>query len=110
MKKTYMHEGLAMVTGMVGAFVLVVGLMPFINPGLVDLHHSGDYSPRMEFLVPTLISLPILGVSWRLNKKAQAIRKTLSQTPPGPELAWQNRVKWIIFVIVVLLILSVFLW
>jgi len=110
MKQSYTYETLAAVTGILGAFVLVTGLMPFINPGFVDLRHSGEYSPRMEFLAPTLLSLPLLGVSWHLNKKAQAIRKALSQTSRAPEQLWQRRFKWVICGILVLLVLLAFLW
>ncbi|WP_040549176.1 hypothetical protein [Pedosphaera parvula] len=79
MKKTYAYEAVAVCAGLVGAFVLVSGLMPIINPGFVDANQTGEYSPRMSFLVPTLLSLPILGLSWHFNKKARAIRQELEK-------------------------------
>ena len=75
MKKSYATEATAMVIGVIAATILVVGLLPFINPAMVDLGENGDYSPRLHFLVPTLLSLPLFGLSWHLNKKAQKIRR-----------------------------------
>ncbi|EEF60710.1 hypothetical protein [Pedosphaera parvula] len=79
MKKTYAYEAVAVCAGIVGAFVLVSGLMPIINPGLVDVNKTSENSSRITFLVPTLLSLPILGVSWHFNKKARAIRRELGR-------------------------------
>jgi hypothetical protein len=62
MKKPYAYEAVAIVCGIAGAFVLVSGLMPFINPGFVETNATGDDSPRVAFLVPTLFSLPLLGI------------------------------------------------
>lgn len=76
MKKALLYEAGAMLIGTLGAVVLVTGLMPFINPVFVDLHAEGEYSPRLSFLVPTLLALPILGAAWRLNQKAQQFRHT----------------------------------
>jgi len=110
MKNPTAFEAVAAVAGIVGAFVLVSGLMPFINPGFVDVNHTGEYSPRMEFLVPTLLSLPILGVAWHFNKKAQAIRRELEEPSPAAEGSWERKLKCIICGIVILLVLVAFLW
>jgi hypothetical protein len=110
MKKPYAYEAIAVGAGIVGAFVLVSGLMPFINPGFVDLHSTGEYSPRMAFLVPTLLSLPILGVAWHFNQKAQAIRRESEKPTPVTEAPWERKLKWIICGIVILFVLFTFLW
>jgi hypothetical protein len=111
MKKPYAYEALAAVAAMFGVALFVSGLMPFINPELVDLQQTGEYSPRMLFLVPTLFSLPIFGVSWRLNTKAQGIRRELKvSAPAAKEAPWQLRLKWVIFAIVAILVLYAFLW
>ena len=110
MKKPYAYEVVAVGAGIVGAFVLVSGLMPFINPGFLDVNMTGEYSPRMAFLVPTLLSLPILGVSWRFNKKAQVIRRELDRPAHVTEAPWERKLKWIICGIVILFVLLAFLW
>src|SRR5208283_4048850 len=96
MKKPYANEAVAAVSGIVGAIVLVSGLMPFINPGFVDVNATGDYSPRMAFLVPALLSLPLLGISWHFNKKAQAVRRELESPSRDAETPFQQIMKWII--------------
>lgn len=75
MKKASLYEAVAMAIAVIGAFLFAGGLMPFINPGAVEMHNEGTYSPRMQFLIPTLLSLPVLGCAWRLNQKAQRIRR-----------------------------------
>ena len=105
MKQHIFYEAVATLSGIVGALVLVTGLMPFINPGFVDVNETGTYSPRLAFLVPTLLSLPLLGVSWHFNKKAQALRQQLEKSAETPS----RKLKWIIGGIVILLVLSVFL-
>ncbi|MGD0259853.1 MAG: hypothetical protein ABSD29_08490 [Verrucomicrobiota bacterium] len=110
MKRPYTYEAVAGVAGILGAFVLVSGLMPFINPGFVDANETGEYSPRMAFLVPTLLSLPLLGISWHFNKKAQAIRRELKGPPHFMEAPWERKLKWMLFGIVILLVLFAFLW
>jgi len=109
MKNPYAYEAVAVSAGILGAFVLVSGLMPFINPGFVDVNETGEYSPRMAFLVPTLLSLPVLGVSWHFNKKAQAIRRVLER-PTVAEAPWERKLKWILCGIVILFVLYAFLW
>src|SRR5277367_4917839 len=98
MKKPYAYEAVAVVSGVAGAFVLVSGLMPFINPGFVDANATGEYSPRMAF------SLPLLGISWHFNKKAQAIRRELERPKQAAETPTQRKLKWIICGIVILLV------
>lgn len=110
MKKPYAYEAAAVVCGIAGALVLVTGLMPFINPGFVDANATGEYSPRLTFLVPTLFSLPLLGISWHFNKKAQAIRGESEEPKKTAETPAQRKLKWIICVIVILLVLLAFLW
>lgn len=105
-----MYEAVAAVSGIVGAFVLVSGLMPFINPGFLDANETGEYSPRMVFLVGTLLSLPLLGISWHFNKKAQAIRQQLEKPVHVAEATWERKLKWILCGIVILLVLITFLW
>jgi ABC-type sugar transport system permease subunit len=109
MKKPAMYEAAAVIFGFVGAMVLVSGLMPFINPGFADANETGEYSPRMLFLIPTLLSLPIFGVSWHFNKKAQAIRRELQNSANNSEAPWKKKLKWVMFGIIVLLLLSGFL-
>jgi hypothetical protein len=110
MKKPCAYEALAVVTAIFGVALFVSGLMPFINPAQVDLHQTGEYSPRMLFLVPTLFSLPVFGVSWRLNTKAQGIRRALEASSPAVEVPpWERKLKWILFGIVVLFVLYAFL-
>ena len=110
MKKPCTYEAVAVGTGIIGAFVLVSGLMPFINPGFVDANATGDYSPRMTFLLPTLLSLPLMGISWHFNKKAQAIRRELESPIRATETPSQRKLKWILCGIVILVVLSAFLW
>jgi hypothetical protein len=76
MKKASLYEAAAMAIAVIGAFLFAGGLMPFTNPGAVEMHNEGTYSPRMQFLIPTLLSLPVLGCAWRLNQKAQRIRRS----------------------------------
>lgn len=111
MKRPYGYEAAAAILGLIGAFLLGTGLTPFTNPGMVDAANTGDYSPRMQFLIPTLLSLPFLGAAWHFNTKARKITKALSQTrpAPAPEPKWQTRLKWVLFGIVVLFVLSAFL-
>jgi hypothetical protein len=97
MKRHHIYEAAAAALGLLGAVVLVSGLMPFINPGLLDLHKTGEYSPGLAFLVPTLFSLPLLGGSWHFNKKAREIRGELRETPRTSEAPWQRRLLWIVF-------------
>jgi hypothetical protein len=106
MKSFNRYEAVAAVSGIVGAIVLVSGLMPFINPGFVDANKTGEYSPRMAFLLPTLLSLPLLGISWHFNKKAQGIRRE-SDTSETPS---EGKLKWILFGFVMLVVLLTFLW
>jgi hypothetical protein len=111
MNKPYKNEAIAAITGLAGAFVLVSGLMPFINPGFVDVNETGQYSPRLAFLIPTLLSLPLLGVSWHFNKKGQAIRRELKETEPTRiETSREKKLKWILYGFVILLVLFAFLW
>jgi hypothetical protein len=83
--------------------------MPFTNPGFLDANETGTYSPRAAFLVPTLLSLPLLGIAWHFNKKAQAIRRELERTQHAAETPPGEKLKWILFGIVVLFVLSAFL-
>jgi hypothetical protein len=110
MKKPFVYEVVAVGAGIVGALVLVSGLMPFINPGFVDANSTGDYSPRMAFLVPTLLALPILGVSWHFNKKAQAVRQESKRPPYVTEAPWLRNLKWLICGLLILFVFLVFLW
>jgi hypothetical protein len=84
--------------------------MPFINPGFVDVNETGEYSPRLAFLVPTLLSLPLLGISWSFNQKARAIRRELERPPHLGEAPWERKLKWIVCGIVIILALFAFLW
>ena len=110
MKRTSQYEAVAAISAIVGAGVLVTGLMPFINPGFLDANETGEYSPRMIFLVGTLLSLPLLGMAWHFNKKAQAIRQKLEDPAPVPEAAWERKLKWIVCGVVILFVLITFLW
>jgi hypothetical protein len=84
--------------------------MPFINPGFVDLNESGEYLPRMVFLVPALFSLPLLGISWHFNKQAQAIRRELEKPLHAAETPAPGKLAWIVCGIVIFLVLLAFLW
>ena len=114
MKKLYAYEALAAVAAFFGVVLVVSGLMPFINPEQVDLRQTGEYSPRMLFLVPTLLSLPIFGVSWRLNTKAQEIRRaqkvSAAAAPAVEQAPLERKLKWFLFGIVALLVIYAFLW
>jgi hypothetical protein len=111
MKKPYAYEALAALAATLAVALLVSGLMPFINPGFLELHQTGEYSPRMAFLVPTLLSLPMFGVAWSLNQKAQGIRRELKAAAPAvAEAPWARKLKWILFGIVMVLVLLAFLW
>jgi hypothetical protein len=110
MKKYHLYEAIAVVLALPGVILLVNGLMPFINPGFVEVNHTRDYSPRTEFLIPTLLSLPLFGLSWHFNQKAQGIRRDLNQDPQQSETPSQRRLKWILFSVVVAFVLYAFLW
>lgn len=110
MKEHSIYEAAAAVLAMTGAGVLVSGLMPFINPGQLDIEETGEYSPRLIFLTGALFSLPLLGLSWHLNKKAQELRRQLEKPEQRKEARWERNLKWIIFGFVVLLVLYAFLW
>jgi len=108
MKRHNSYGAVAAVMGVAGALVLVAGLMPFINPGFVDTNESEIYSPRMAFLIPTLLSLPLLGISWKFNKKAQAARREFEMVKPASQVS--KKLKWILFGVVILFFLWSFLW
>jgi|GEM_PF-2284773 len=110
MKKPYAFEAIAALFAIAGTMILVSGLMPFINPGFVEVNATGDYSPRMEFLIPTLFSLPLLGLSWNFNKKAQAIRRESETSERSAETPDQGKLKSILCGIVILVVLLAFLW
>jgi hypothetical protein len=105
-----MYEAVAVVSGIVGAFLLVSGLMPFINPGFIDVNETGEYSPRAIFLAGTLFSLPFLGISWHFNTKARTIRKEMDVATIVTETPRARKLKWIVCGIVILLVLYTFLW
>jgi hypothetical protein len=100
----------AAVSGIVGALVLASGLMPFINPGFLDANETGEYSPRMIFLAGVLFSLPLLGLSWHFNMKARTMRQELESPAKVAEAPWKKKLKWILCGIVIILVLSAFLW
>jgi hypothetical protein len=81
MIKAIICEAISVLTGFLGAFTFVLGLLQFINPEFVNENATHAYSPRMDFLIPTLVSLPILGVSLYCRKKADRIRRGLKTTP-----------------------------
>ena len=110
MKKPYTYEAIAALFGILGVFVLVTGLMPVIKPGVVDLNATGEYSPRLSFLLPTLFSLPLFGVGWSFNKKAQSIRREFEKSKQATETPTQRKLKWIACGLVILIVLSAFLW
>lgn len=89
MRKPIIYESIAMLAALVGALMLVGGLLPFINPGFFDLNFE-DYSPRKSFLILTLLSLPILGLSWHFNKKAQSIKRELKTITPKRMISNKN--------------------
>ena len=108
MKDHIKFETIAVVLATAGAFVLVEGLMPVINPGFLEVNLKGNYSPRLIFLTGTLFSLPLLVLSWHFNQKAQTIRKQFQKTVQPPETGWEKRLKWALFGFVVLLVLYAF--
>jgi hypothetical protein len=110
MKPHIKYEAAAAVLAIIGTFVLVEGLLPFINPGLLDANEKGEYSPRFIFLTGTLFSLPMLGLSWHLNKQAQLIRQQSEKPAQRIETRWERRLKWILFGVVALIVLSAFLF
>jgi ABC-type Fe3+ transport system permease subunit len=110
MKNHTPFEAIATLLAIVGIFILVGGLMPVINPGFLEVKERRDYSPRLIFLAGVLLSLPLLGLSWHFNKKAQSIRQQLQQSSRPPKKTWEKWLKWILFGFLVLWVLSAFLF
>jgi hypothetical protein len=103
MKKLHICEAIAAGAGLIGAIILVAGFMPIINPQFVDVNETSNYSPRMAFLLPTLFSLPILGLAWHFNKKAQLIRREVAKSTDLSKKTWERHLKWIVAGAVILL-------
>ena len=110
MKPHLMYEVAAAILAFIGTIVLVNGLMPFINPGFLNVNEKGEYSPRLIFLTGALLSLPILGLSWHLNKKALLIRQQSEKPTQRIKAPWEKKLKWILFGIVALIVLFAFLF
>lgn len=102
MKKYVPFEAVAATLAIIGGIALVSGLV-------IDITEDGVSSPWLNVLTGILISLPLLGLSWYLNKHAQSTRKKLENPAQRVEAGWEQWLKWIIFVGLVLAILIGFL-
>ena len=109
MKRLKSYEALAAVSGIVGAFALVAALLPSINPGFVDTNGSGTYSPKMALLLPALLPLSLLGVSWHITKRAQAIRRELERLQHPADAPSERLLSWMASGIVILVVVLAFL-
>lgn len=110
MKKSLPYEIAAVVSGILGAFILVGVYMPLINPGLTRIHTNEDAPSLSYYIFTTPIPLLILIASWRFNKKAVAIQQESGRSAPVPETVGEAKLKWIVGAIVTLGTLTTFLW
>ena len=110
MNKQSLYEILACVLAIVGAVLLICGLMPFINPGFLEVNEDGEYSPRIIFLTGVLSSLPILGIAWCFNQRARMIKQGTKEVVMATETTLEKRIKWIVCGIVIVLAVTAFLW
>jgi membrane protease YdiL (CAAX protease family) len=110
MKPHVKYEAAATILAFIGIMVLVSGLMPIINPGFVQVNEKGKNSPTFIVLMGILFSFSILSLSWVLNKEAQRIRQQSEKPAQRTEAPWERKVKWILFGIVALIVLSAFLF
>ena len=85
MLKRLAYEIAAMTLAMVGAFILISALMPLINPGHMEVATHGAHFTLVYYLVATPIPLAILVAAWRLNCKAQALRRTAEKSSPASQ-------------------------
>ena len=110
MKKPSAFEAAAAIAAILGSFMLVAGLMPFINPGMLEVRETWSHSSIMAFLFPILLSAPILGAAWHFNKKARDMKHQQQIVSRNVEAPWERKLKWIIFGIVALLVLLASFW
>ena len=109
MKPHAKYEAVATILAFIGVMVLVSGLMPFINPGFTRVEERGeDSSGAGIFLM--LLSIPLLSLSWVLNREAQRIRQLSEKPAQRIEAPWERKLKWILFGFVALLVLYAFLF
>lgn len=60
---------------MVGSLILVAVYYPILNPIQYQIDSHDDLPSVDYYILTTPIPLAILWVSWRLNKKAQQLKK-----------------------------------
>jgi hypothetical protein len=75
MRKSLPYEIAAAVTALVGAGILVGVYFPLLNPRQYRVETGRLEEPLAYFLFLTPIPIVILVVSWRLNRKAQALKQ-----------------------------------
>lgn len=83
MKKSLPYEIAAAVMALVGAGILVAVYFPLLNPGQykIETGHVGE--PISHYALLTPIPVVILVVSWRLNRKSQALKQAQKNVTPS---------------------------
>jgi uncharacterized membrane protein len=104
-KKPLLHEIIAALLAIFGAFLLVGVYMPVINPGQTRIETHQELPSVGYYIIMTPIPLAVLLASWYFNRKAQLLKR--GEKRPEEK---HRKLKWILFGIVVLLILYAFLW
>ena len=73
MRRSTIYEAGAAVFAIVGAFLLVVVFFPILNPGFAAVRGFND--SMREMLVMSVVPLLLLFLAWKLNKKAQRLKR-----------------------------------
>ena len=110
MKKSLPYEVAAVVSALLGAFLLVGVYMPLLNPGLIKIETHNELPSLGFYIVTTPIPLFFLLASWHFNKKARTIKQQSEQSQRVQQTVRHRRLKWILGAIVILLVLIAFLW
>jgi hypothetical protein len=81
MRKSLPYEIIAAVSAMLGALILVSVYYPVLNPIQYEIDSHEDLPSVGYYIIMTPIPLAILWVSWKLNRKAQQLKREEKQ--PG---------------------------
>jgi hypothetical protein len=101
--KRVIREGISTVAQLLGALLLVCGLLPVINPGLVNCH-SASITRQLIFMAFLVCPGLVLIIGGRL------VQKRLNQDCPPLESGEKKKLKWIILGIVILILIIEFIW
>jgi len=72
MRRSIIYEAGAAIFAIVGAFLLVFVFFPLLNPGAAAVR--GINASLRDSLVLSVVSILLLILAWKLNKKAQQLK------------------------------------